>query len=112
MTSYRAWSWAMESGLLLESASAYLHTSKILEDRHTAVLSSGCILRVTERSVSSDLSHQLVQKAEIERDTSCVATSLVLGRVVPSTISKRLLEVFMRFDIELFNYVWIFDSQT
>ena len=91
----------MKSGLLLESPGAYLYTSKVMENRNTTVLSSGCNLRVTEKSVSCDLSHPLVLKAEIERDTSCVATSLVLGRVVPSTISKRFLEMFMRFDVEL-----------
>ena len=55
---------------------------------------------MTKRSASCDLSHQLVQKAEMERDTNCVATLLVLGCVVPSTISNRLLERFTRFNIE------------
>ena len=72
-----------------------------LSNHYTMVLCGGRNLRVTKRSANCDLSHQVVQKVEIERVMTCVATSLVLGHVVSSTILNSQLVAFLGFDVEL-----------
>ena len=70
-----------EEWTFLESPGPYLHTGKVLANNYITVSSGGRNLRVTKRSAGCDLLHQVVQKAEYERDTTSVSIQLVLGSV-------------------------------